>query len=161
MCCRCKHSKTPSSTWPFDHSWTPFQKTVYSYRPEMIILPNWSDRCLHCCVLGHFSNSCPIPQYPKKDLCMQCHVQSGPQQQHRTGTSMEHWTCMVYAAPAPGSATSNLKPKTALDAYYDQQKQEEEFFHQTSMFLLQPINIWPPKSPMPSPKTDSQLPNIN
>ena len=60
--------QTPAKTselYPFDHSWTPFQKRVYSYRPEMIILPNWSNRCLRCCVVGHYSNTCPSPTFQK------------------------------------------------------------------------------------------------
>ena len=120
--------QTPSENtqrYPFDHSWTPFQKKIYSYRPEMIILPDWSNRCLRCCVVGHYSNSCPLPLFPKNDLCMRCHAKI-----HHSGSTcpnenadMKDWVCMTYMPTK--SETAALKPKTALDAYYDQRKQTE------------------------------------
>ena len=121
--------QTPAKTselYPFDHSWTPFQKKIYSYRPEIIILPDWSNRCLRCCVLGHYSNSCPLPLFPKNDLCMRCHAKI-----HHIGSTcpnenanMKDWACMTYVPTT--ATTAPPKPKTALDAYYNQRRQQEE-----------------------------------
>ena len=120
--------QTPAKTselYPFDHSWTPFQKRIYNYRPEMIILPDWSNRCLRCCVEGHYSNSCPLRQFPTKDLCMRCHamVHTNTTACPNANASMEDWACMTYMPTRP--ATAPPKPKTALDAYYNQRKQKE------------------------------------
>ena len=115
-----------SELYLFDHSWTPFQKKLYRHRPEMIILPNWSDRCLRCCVRGHFSNTCPLPQFPNNDLCMRCHakVHLSDATCPNMDADMKDWACMTYIPKKP--ATTALKPRTVLDAYYDQRRQEEE-----------------------------------
>ena len=106
----------------------------------MIILPDWSNRCLRCCVVGHYSNTCPLCQFPSKDLCMRCHamVHGDTNACPNANASMEDWVCMTYMPTQP--ATTALKPRTALDAYYNQRKQKEPLHQHQCSYCNQPYH---------------------
>ena len=116
-----------SELYLFDHSWTPFQKRLYRYRPEMIILPNWSDRCLRCCVRGHFSNTCPLPQFPNNDLCMRCHakVHLSEATCPNMDADMKDWACMTYMPTKSGRILRPAKARRGI-------------LNPTQLLLLQP-----------------------
>ena len=115
--------------YPFNHSWSSFQKILDNNQPEIIILLDWSNRCLHCCITGHYSKTCPLPGNPKQDLCTRCHAPSHTSSITcpNKGADMKKWACMNYTAPPPAFANRRLQSLRALDAHacYKQRKQAE------------------------------------